>query len=408
MKPFQKQTIKFFNKLYSKHVIFKYKLPVQLEVLKNGTFHAEKSKNMATIIVPLLLGLFATIVLGLAIWLKLLCPVTPFVKFTIGGWIWCLAMVTIFIFVYAIFATSYANCMLHSVNMTDRYVEELGQAVPAQFSATRGPTLLDYILHTIVRWALTIYGMIIFAATLLNMDPTYTVLSWAFKTFPVSYNLLVWLAFENTALLNVTLIMVRFVTVYLTGIDVVRGFILVAVLALMGVPLFRNLIDFCDTSAELNTVGHRDVQVFRNVTLLHGIPAQMNQIASSVTLIMVTLSAVFFAYVIVRLLPTLPPVVVPLEFIGLFISVYVAVVVCDYGAYVHEKSANLLAKFRAKMGNMRQGREGRILARNIKSLRPIGLHVGVGETRLFILDKDKKIWVLNSMLDYSVDAVMAY
>ncbi|OXA39338.1 hypothetical protein Fcan01_25895 [Folsomia candida] len=280
------------------------------------------------------------------------------------------------------------------------------QAVPAQqLSATRRPTLLDYILHIIVCWGLTMYGVIIFVCTLLNMDPTYAVLSWTFETFPASYNLLRWLAFENTALLNVTLLMVRFVTVYLTAIDVVRGFILVAVLAFMGVPLFRNLIDFCDTSAELNTVDHRDVQVFRNVTLLHGIPAQINQLACFVTLLMVTVSAVFFAYVIVRLLPTLE---LPLEFIGLFISVYVAVVVCEYGAYVHEKSANLLAKFRARMGNMRQGREGRILTRNIKSLRPIGLHVGAGETRLFILGKERKMWVLKSMLDYSVDAVMAY
>ncbi|OXA39959.1 hypothetical protein Fcan01_25383 [Folsomia candida] len=385
MKAFQKSTIKLFNKFYSKHVVFKYDLPIKL-VLKNGTFHAEKSKNMATLIVPLSLGLFATMALGFAI--KSLEPVTPFVKFTIGGWIWCLAMVSIFIFVYAIFATP--------IN---------GEAVPAQLRAARRPTLLDYILRTLVRWALPVYAVVILGSTLLNMDPTYTILSWTFRTFPSSYNLLLWLAFGNTVLLNVTLLMLRCAIVYLAAVDVVRGFILVAVLGMTGVPLFRNLVDFCDTRAELNTVSHQDVQVFRNVALLYGIPSQINQLASSITLIMVTVSAVFFACVIVHLLPTLPPIVVPLEFLGLFISVYVAVVVCEYGAYVHEKSANLLAKCRRRMGNMGQSR---ILARNIKSLRPVGLYMGVGETRFFILDKDKKMWVLKSMLDYAVDAVMAY
>lgn len=81
-------------------------------------------------------------------------------------------------------------------------------------------------------------------------------------------------------------------------------------------------------------------------------------------------------------------------------------IICNFGVYINEKGKNLLGKYTNGLASVGESKVRNELARWIKSLEPYALAVGIGEITLFILDKERKVFVLTEMLDYTINMVM--
>lgn len=79
--------------------------------------------------------------------------------------------------------------------------------------------------------------------------------------------------------------------------------------------------------------------------------------------------------------------------------------ICNYSAYVNDKSKELLCKYRKGLANIGEARKRKEMARWIRSMEPFALCVGIGEITLFILDRESKVFVFKTMLDYSMETV---
>lgn len=103
----------------------------------------------------------------------------------------------------------------------------------------------------------------------------------------------------------------------------------------------------------------------------------------------------------------MPLVFILLSIFGALVTVYVQMLVCNFGAYINQKSKNLLQKYKKGLRSIGDLRKRKEMTRWIRSLQPLAIHVDLGEVTLFILDKEGKVFVFRQMLEYATSAILA-
>lgn len=236
-------------------------------------------------------------------------------------------------------------------------------------------------------------------------------MSFVCSKYPLIYKLAIWISFGSTTVLSIVLFTVRYIIVLFFTMDLFRCFIMLATLVMLGIQLFKNLIEFSyfDRVISLgrqNAMQH--VRVYRHVQIIYRIPVELTKFSAFIAISFEGVSFVLFLYVVIRTHSNSPIILLLGCSFGVFVTMCVQIVVCNYGAYINQRSKNLLQKFKREVGNMGEARKRKEITRSVKSLQPVGLYVGLGWVTLFILDKDRKVFVLKQMLDYSIDTIMEW
>lgn len=231
--------------------------------------------------------------------------------------------------------------------------------------------------------------------------------------FPEIYSLAVWLSFGWTNALNLFLFLVRYFIVLLLTMDLFRCVLLLAIIIIgLGIQLFKNLIDFADAYFDrvLSLGRQSDMQhlkVYSHVAIIYRTYAAIGKFGSFITITVGGASFVLFLYIVIRTRSKMPLVFILLSIFGALVTVYVQMLVCNFGAYINQKSKNLLQKYKKGLRSIGDLRKRKEMTRWIRSLQPLAIHVDLGEVTLFILDKEGKVFVFRQMLEYATSAILA-
>lgn len=272
--------------------------------------------------------------------------------------------------------------------------------------------MIDYITRILMWAGIVLPAPGILILTLLKLNPGYTIIDFVSSKLQVFEAIrgirlspIIWL------ILNILLFLGRYMVQLIVVMDLFRGFILLAIVSFFGIQVFRNLVDFIDSYFDRVTAvgGETDVthiQIYRQIEIIYRVPEKINKSGAFLALGMIGASAVFFVYALVRLRSENINIFLPFCGFGVVVSVYIQLLICNYGAHVNEKSTNLLGKFKKWVAKVAERKKRKDLVQTVSSLVPLALLVGVGDVTLFTLEKGKKMFVLRQMLDYSMEAIL--
>lgn len=276
-------------------------------------------------------------------------------------------------------------------------------AVPVSRRLSRHPAFLDYIIRLFVWAGILLPPPLALIVLLLQLDLGLTIMTFIISKFPKIDTFTASLSFGTT----LVQFLVRYIFLLLGIIDIFRCFILVALVSFIGIQLLKNLIDLADGYLDGGVLRQSDFKVYRTVGIIYRIPVLINKFGTFIAIMFLGASSVFFSYIVIRLNPIIPAAFLFLGGLGVLITVFVQMLVCNFGVHINEMSKNLLDKYNRGLGNVGDARKRREMARWVKSLEPLALYVGVGEVTLFILEKQRKVFVFKQMLDYAMETIMA-
>ncbi|OXA47396.1 hypothetical protein Fcan01_18012 [Folsomia candida] len=337
MKPYQTETVRLFNRLYNSKLFFWYGLPMQL-ITNGNNLHIKKSGKLAHTMIPFVHSFVGVMLLGFAILVIMRNPVlTAFDLFMIMGLRWSIVMYGIYFFLFLMQLLGYNDIMMSICNLTDQYVEQLGESVPAQRKIIRRPDLLNYTLRLLVWVGYVVPPPVIMILSLLGTGPNMILASFIDSKFS-------WIILE---------------------MDLFRCFIFLAIVAIMAVQFYTNIIDLADAYCDrVQSHGKQgDMQHFKvhqHVMILCRLAAEINRLGSCIGITIVGAFFVGFVYVVVRMRSIMPTTFVLLCVLGIFITGYVQLVTCNYSAYIDDKGKMLLQKYKeglATVENVRKRKE---------------------------------------------------
>ncbi|OXA55054.1 hypothetical protein Fcan01_10162 [Folsomia candida] len=408
MKPYQAQTVRLFNRLYNAKPFFWYGLPMRLATNGNN-LHVEKSGKLVHTIIPLISSLMEMIILGVSTFLRMRNPeITSIERFIIIVQKWFILVYGIYFFLFLMDLLGYNDIMILICNLTEQYIEKLGKAVPAQRKIIRRPDLLNYTLRLFVWAGIILPPPTVLIAILIGIRPYAIIAPHIDSTLPWIYT---WLPSGSMPGLKLAGFLVEYFVQVISTMDLFRCFILLEIVAIMAVQFFKNLIDLADAYfRRVQSLGKQgDMQHFKvhqDLVILFRIAMAINKLGSFIAIMIAGTLFVGFVNAVVRMHSIIPISFLFLCGLGVFITGYVQLIVCNYSAYINYKSKRLLQKYKtglAMVGNVKMRRE---MVRCIKSFQPLGVAVGIGEITLFLLNRERKVFIFKSMLDYSMDIVL--
>ncbi|OXA53504.1 hypothetical protein Fcan01_10142 [Folsomia candida] len=408
MKPYQTETVRLFNRLYNAKPFFWYGLPMRL-ITNGNNLHIEKSGKLSHTIIPLFLSFGGMIHMGFATFVRMTSPViTSIGRFIIMAYRWIILMQAIYFFLFVVDLLGYNDIMIQICNLSDQYIEQLGKVVPAQRKIIRRPDLLNYTLRLFVWSGVILPPPMLLMAILLGFGPNQTLVSFIASKFPWIH---IWLPAGSTPLLKLVGFLISYFLQLIFAMDLFRCFILLGIVAIMAIQFFKNLIDLGDAYFDrMLSLGKQSemqhFKVYNHLAILNGLAAEINKLGSLIGIMSVGTILVGFVYVVIRMHSIIPTAFLLVCVLGVFITGYIQLLICNYSEYINYKCKKLLQKYKAGLaivGNVKKRRE---MVRCVKSLQPFALAVGIGEITLFFLDREKKVFVFKSMLDYSMDIVL--
>ncbi|OXA55056.1 hypothetical protein Fcan01_10160 [Folsomia candida] len=235
-------------------------------------------------------------------------------------------------------------------------------AVPAQRKIIRRPDLLNYTLRVFV-WAGIILpppGTLILS--LLGTGPTVILANLLDTKFSWMYT---WLPPSGIVVVKLAGFLVSCFVQTLLTMDLFRCFILLAMVVIMAVQFYSNLMDLTDAYFDrVQSLGKQgDMQHFKvhqEVVILCRLAAKINRSGSFIGITIVGTFSVGFVYVVVRMHSVIPTAYLLLCVLGVFITGGVQLVSCNYSGYFDDKGKMLLQKYKeglATVGNVRKRTE---------------------------------------------------
>ncbi|OXA39622.1 hypothetical protein Fcan01_25739 [Folsomia candida] len=414
MNPHQFETVRLFNRLFYAKPFFWSGLPITISV-KGKFVYLAKSTKLSDTIIPLVLSVICLTRIGLSTWIavrNLDSMPLGLGSLIVIGYQWFLAMHMIYLFMIVMTILGYGDMAMYCANLGYPYGVELAKAVAAHRKLSRRPSMLDYIIRILVWAGIVLPPLACTTIVLFQLDPEMLIMSFISSKYPDIYNLALWLSFGSTTGLNTFLLLARYVILVYFTMDLFRCFILLAVVITTGIQLFKNLVDFADAYFDcVKSLGRQNgmqqLKVYSHVAIIYRKQVVLSAFGAFITITFVSASFVLFFYVLIRTRSKTPIIFLLLSGFGVFVTTYVQTMVCNYGAYINDKSEDLLHKFKKGLGDVRESRKRNEMARWIKSLEPLALHVGLGEVTFFILGKARKLFVFKQMLDYSIDTILA-
>lgn len=277
-------------------------------------------------------------------------------------------------------------------------------AVPAQSKILCRPDLLNYTLRLFVWAGIILPPPMVLIFVLLGMGPSETLATFIVSKSPWLHT---WLPPPVMAVLKLAGFMASYFGFVISTMDLFRCFILLAIVALMAAQFCKSLVDLAE--AYFDCVQSLGQQVgMQHFSIFNRIAATINKLGSFIGIMTVGIFSVGFVYVVVRMHSVIPTAFLFLCGLGVFITGYVQLLICNYSEYINDKCKTLLQKYKAGLAMVRNVRKRREMVRCIKGLQPFVLEVGIGEITLLFMDREKKVFVFKSMLDYSMDIVVRW
>ncbi|OXA37614.1 hypothetical protein Fcan01_27629 [Folsomia candida] len=301
--------------------------------------------------------------------------ITPLDRFIIIAFQWFLAMEVTRCFLFLIIFFGFDDPVVETARLGIPYCQALGKAVPVSRRLSRHPAFLDYIIRLFVWAGILLPPPLALIVLLLQLDLGLTIMTFIISKFPKIDTFTASLSFGTT----LVQFLVRYIFLLLGIIDIFRCFILVALVSFIGIQLLKNLIDLADGYLDGGVLRQSDFKVYRTVGIIYRIPVLINKFGTFIAIMFLGASSVFFSYIVIRLNPIIPAAFLFLGGLGVLITVFVQMLVCNFGVHINEMSKNLLDKYNRGLGNVGDARKRREMARWVKSLEPLALYVGVGE-----------------------------